>query len=195
MSFEETVLACAAPALCGIKPASLFSLTGPRLKRERAKLARWSAEFAAMGRRIQVIRRSEDLFLCFAYDRQLLERTLGGREQVRYLSQKGYPVRQGWDSVCAELFARLSRGDSGSFPHEIGLFLGYPLSDVIAFEQDGGRRSKYTGSWQVYGNVEEACRRMKLYKECSRQCCRQLAAGTSVPAICKEYAHRKEQQT
>ncbi len=52
------------------------------------------------------------------------------------------------------------------FPHEIGIFLGYPLEDVIGFIENGGQNSKCTGCWKVYGNDHEAMKLFTKYKKC-----------------------------
>ena len=44
------------------------------------------------------------------------------------------------------------------FPHEIGLFLGYPLGDVIGFIKNAGQNCKCVGCWKVYCNECEAIR-------------------------------------
>ena len=43
----------------------------------------------------------------------------------------------------------------GGFPHEIGLFLGYPVEDVKGFIKNGGKNCLYTGYWKVYRNTSE----------------------------------------
>lgn len=43
----------------------------------------------------------------------------------------------------------------GDFPHEIGLFLGYPVEDVKGFIKNKGKNCLCTGYWKVYGNMEE----------------------------------------
>ena len=92
--------------------------------------------------------------------------------------QKGYPVQRGFGAVLAELLHRLVlRAD---FPHEVGLFLGYPLEDVQGFEADS-RAFKYAGTWKVYGDPAEAARRMALYKSCSDTCMGWVCGGMSVP--------------
>ena len=77
------------------------------------------------------------------------------------------------------------------FPHEVGLFLGYPLEDVIGFETHGARDFKYSGTWKVYGDKETAIRRMNLYKKCSETCMKLLASGLSVPLVTKKYTYQK----
>lgn len=48
------------------------------------------------------------------------------------------------------------------FPHEIGLFLGYPPEDVQGFLADpGGGRCKLCGHWKVYHDVEGARRAVR----------------------------------
>lgn len=42
------------------------------------------------------------------------------------------------------------------FPHEIGLFLDYPLVDVIGFIRNTGKNCKCSGCWKAYGNAKEA---------------------------------------
>jgi hypothetical protein len=57
--------------------------------------------------------------------------------------------------VCLDyLKSRFS--DPGGFPHEVGIFLGYPLEDVISFS--AGKSSPYTchGYWKVYFRPEKA---------------------------------------
>ena len=46
-------------------------------------------------------------------------------------AKKGYPVEKGFDAVLYEPVFRLMR--FGDFPHEIGIFLGYPQEDVVPF--------------------------------------------------------------
>lgn len=51
---------------------------------------------------------------------------------------------------------RLYRNGETEFPHEIGIFLGYPLTDVKGFIENKGQNCKYLGYWKVYDNVHEA---------------------------------------
>ena len=42
------------------------------------------------------------------------------------------------------------------FPHEIGLFLGYPLRDVVGFIENRGRNFTCCGYWKSYGDPTRA---------------------------------------
>ena len=41
-------------------------------------------------------------------------------------------------------------------PHEIGVFLGYPIWDVKGFIDNKGKDFKYCGTWKVYNNTDYA---------------------------------------
>lgn len=58
--------------------------------------------------------------------------------------------------------------ESESFPHEIGLFLGYPLGDVTGFIENKGKNSLYTGFWKVYCNKNETLKIFEKYKKCKK---------------------------
>ena len=49
----------------------------------------------------------------------------------------------------------LYRNKMGGFPHEMGLFLGYPVEDVEGFIQCNGKDYLYAGYWKVYKDVDE----------------------------------------
>ena len=53
-----------------------------------------------------------------------------------------------------------------SFPHEIGVFLDYPLADVAAFIENEGRNCRCVGCWKAYSNIDEARRLFALYRKC-----------------------------
>ena len=52
------------------------------------------------------------------------------------------------------------------FPHEIGLFLGYPLGDVMGYIENAGRNSKCSGCWKVYCNECEAMKLFAKFDKC-----------------------------
>lgn len=189
MSFDETLIRCSAPSLCGIKPASLFSLRRECLAEGWEKLRRWRGDFMKAGRYLVPVKKDGGRFLMFVFDRSLLEKIICGEENSSYLGKKGYPLGNGLDGILSELLHRLAF--SPSFPHEIGLFLGYPLCDVVGFEKDRFA-CKFSGLWKVYGNLREAERKMKMYRLCSESCMRMLWSGLSVPAVAEKYCKAGE---
>jgi hypothetical protein len=184
VSLEEAVMQCGAPALCGIKPSCLFSVSKDMF--ERGKVQDWSRAFRDDGKYILALPERDGRMLFFVYDKPLLLKQCTTCSVQKYLRRKHYPVDSGFNAVFAELLHRLAA--DCTFPHEVGVFLGYPLSDVEAFERTAGSGYRYSGFWKVYGNVGRAQKRMQLYKTCSAECSRLVRTGMPVPAAAKKYA-------
>ena len=178
MSFEETIVRCSAPSLCGIKPACLFSMDNMCFSKARKSFAQMCGSFSKQKKYFVTIKKDENRSLFFIYDRKLLIEVTGSRAERNYLKQKGYPVHLGFDAVLSEFVFRLAH--NSSFPHEAGVFLGYPLKDVIGFEVNGARNYIYSGFWKVYSDKNRALTLMTKYKNCTEECLLMLKKGMSV---------------
>ena len=70
-----------------------------------------------------------------------------------------------------------------SFPHEIGLFIGYPPSDVKSFMEDPSNGVKCSGCWKAYSNECEAKRLFDEYKKCSRIYMNEIKRGKTLESL------------
>lgn len=178
MSFEKMLALHCAPALAGIKPASLFAMQGGRegAKQKAAELSRGRS-----GVSVRPVDISERTTLFFVYNRESLSETLRLKDKAQFIEERGYPPAAPLDSCVSCLCARLreSAGQPSAFPHEIGVFLGYPLEDVEGFIASGGRGFKLCGHWKVYGDVARARAIFNIYAECRRLCLLKACAGYS----------------
>ena len=52
-----------------------------------------------------------------------------------------------FEKLCARYQKYMK--DHLSFPHELGLLLGYPVEDVLGFIRNEGRNYLYCGYWKV----------------------------------------------
>lgn len=172
--FELTLAFHCAPALAGIKPADLIALPGEGDETD-ALLASYSAALAGAGISLRPLCRCRSRCLVLVYRRDRLERQLEQEEVARLLERDGYPLAGGLEAMLDHLASRMA--GSGGFPHEVGLFLGYPAEDVEGFRRHGGQGYKYSGLWKVYSDVERAQRCFRQYGCCRRALCRRLEAG------------------
>ena len=101
--------------------------------------------------------------LVYVYRQEALAALLARADVQAFLRAMGYGDTSP-DGALAFLRQRLA--ESPCFPHEIGVFLGYPLSDVVAFMRDGGRGCRCSGCWKAYTNECEAMRVFQRYKAC-----------------------------
>ena len=73
--------------------------------------------------------------------------------------------------------------ESGEFPHEIGLFLGYPPVDVKGFMENPRQGVKCVGFWKVYGDQEKAERTFSSYRKCTETYRREIRSGKSLEQL------------
>ena len=119
----------------------------------------------------------KETVLIYTYRKAFLERDLQKEEVRKLLASYGY--RECDIISCLErLKERLTKYDC--FPHEIGIFLGYPLEDVIGFITHKGKDCKLCGIWKVYGNVAEAGAMFQKLKKCSDIYVRVFHEGRSI---------------
>lgn len=64
--------------------------------------------------------------------------------------------------------------EADDFPHEIGIFLGYPLADVTGFIKNKGRNYLLCGMWKVYRQEETAATAFQYYRRMKEQAVRRL---------------------
>ena len=69
------------------------------------------------------------------------------------------------------------------FPHEIGVFLGYPLEDVEGFIQNGGRNYTCCGCWKSYGDPEKAEELFASYRQCTALCKKWYQNGYTITQL------------
>ena len=96
------------------------------------------------------------------------------------LSERGY-CTDSTGRCIGHLMQRIS--EQKEFPHEIGLFLGYPVEDVSGFIRYHAKKSKFHDYWKVYGDEAEARRLFAQFHSCTRDYVRRFAQGTSLEQL------------
>ena len=163
--YLKAVLFCfGAPTIRGLKAATLINLK----RRGEDVRALWEARGEEWLRPLGVeavllnggMTAAEDRnALVMLYRRELLEEVLALENVRDILSERGYAFPFGIEDCLGHLRRRFLV----EFPHEIGLFLGYPPEDVRGFLEHRGAKSLAVGYWKVYGNVEKARRAFRRY--------------------------------
>lgn len=176
-SFETMLLEQCAPTLAGIKPANLFRMRG--LEEARRSADQWDRQLKELGIRVKVLKEYPDADACVIYvcRCQWLERILQDEANREFLQEMGYPTMQPAGALD-HLNERL--GTEGEYPHEIGVFLGYPLQDVKGFIENHGKNYTYCGQWKCYGDPADAQRCFDCYQACTDTFKRMNAQGVPV---------------
>lgn len=179
MSADVIVRNCS-PTLAGIKAGSIFTCAFAHERAMRASVRRWNRLLVKKGLRIIPLRYRDGRALIYIYRVSRLDQDLRKEEAARLLRERGYACDTP-EHCISHLIRRLRDGEE--FPHEIGLFLGYPPEDVQGFIKNGAAGSKLTGYWKVYGDVDAAKRLFAQYKRCTRLYTAQLAKGTDIERL------------
>ncbi len=161
---ETLMISACSPTMAGLKTGSLFSCTFESRDELLKSIRRFNRIFSSRGVRLLPLRIGERRALIYMYRPDRLRRDLKDDLAGRLLSERAYPSASPGQCV-AELRRRLDRNKD--FPHEIGLFLGYPAEDVDGFIRCGARAAKRSGAWKVYGDEEEAAKKFALYRKCT----------------------------
>ena len=104
---------------------------------------------------------------------KLLEQRIRGPGVATFLSGYGYDGMDS-DSLLERLMERFSEC---GMPPEVGVFLDYPLEDVVGYIENKGIGCRTIGCWKVYGDVEQAERRFVQFKRCRDVFVRRLSEG------------------
>lgn len=154
-------------------PASAVSF--PQLSRQ---LEEYRRAFAPKDVHFRILCACSKRYLLLVYRRRLLEQCLAQEKVVTLLEQFGYRREESLETKLDRL-ARRAAGQ-GRFPHEIGLFLGYPVEDVEGFIRYGGAGCKLCGCWKVYGDVPSASRQFARITQVCRTCVRRVEQGETL---------------
>ncbi len=179
MSEELLILYCA-PTLAGIKTGNLFSMEMRDGKELLEEIRRLNGILVPRGLRMLPIGQKGDRKLIYVYRPARLQRDLSDSKASTLLRDRGYPC--GKPEQCVVHLVKNLR-ENTEFPHEIGLFLGYPPEDVQGFIENRAEHCKCVGCWKVYGNVEEAKQRFRQYEKCTQVYYTQWRKGYSIERL------------
>lgn len=169
---EEIIIQNCSPTLAGIKTGSLFAADFTN-KRDGIEILRsWNAILRQKGLRALPLGTAKKRTLVYVYRISQLRSDLQAPDARRILSERGYDCAR--PERCIVHLANRLKNEPG-FPHEIGLFLGYPPGDVIGFINK--EKCRLSGMWKVYGNEEATAKTFTQYKKCTRVYKKLFAGG------------------
>ena len=179
ISFEKDLIEHCSPTLASIKTANLFCHTFTCAEEIHRNICLWQEILREKGIRLFLLRVCACTALVYVCRPTALRRDLCCDGVRRFLSAYGYGCLE-LCSAVERLKQRLAAQADFGFPHEIGVFLGYPLADVIGFIENEGKNFKCAGCWKVYENEWETRRLFAKYEKCRNVYRRLWREGRSV---------------
>ncbi len=181
--FEQLLGFHAAPMLLGLKTASLLSFQKSCFEDFEGLLASYMQCFSCKGISVFRLSEGEEYVLLLFYRRGALLKDLAQPAAKKILKKLGYLDE---DTLMGKLeYLKMRMQLKKSFPHEVGLFLGYPPEDVAGFIRHKGQDFAYSGYWKVYANERETRALFDLYADCTHDFCLRLEAGERLPDLVK----------
>lgn len=179
----ETQLALqCAPLITGLKVSNLLIISKGNEEVVKRILNRTGISYYRL---IQT--RTKTTFLLFR--RNELEEFLADENVRNVLMKAGYKSLQ-IDKILRTFSLRYEayiQGDK-SFPHEMGLLLGYPVEDVVGFVENNGKNFLYSGYWKVYENQKAKVKLFDKFKVAEETFIHLLSNGLSMSDIIDIYA-------
>lgn len=178
-TFEQALVEQCAPTLAGMKPASLFRIQGPSLALLSEKAEHWNELLSPLGMRVQTLRQcaKTTASIVYVYREGWVSRLLADADTQKFLTKIGYTPTS-LPGMLEQLSHRLCL--DRDYPHEIGVFLGYPLEDVIGFIENQGRNFTCCGYWKVYGDPTCAQQCFARYRSCTERYKELYQTGTPI---------------
>jgi len=162
--FEKSLVSHCAATLAGHKAGSLFSYRLSQGEEPREYIRHINGILGDKGLEVRLLKYCSKCCLVYVYRPGMLERRLRGAGERALLGAYGYNDCGGIEEHLSLLAKRIYCGNN--FPHEIGVFLDYPLDDVIGFINNRGCNYCCSGCWKAYSDPETARRRFALYEKC-----------------------------
>lgn len=175
--FGKNLAFYTAPTLLGIKCASLISFASDSIELEPQSEV-FNRRASAKGLKSSILCKCGRRTLMLVYNEKMLREKLCGREAGELLQKCGYTDTSDVDGCIAVLANRLK--GCVDFPHEIGIFLDYPIEDVVGFIENKGENFKLCGCWKVYGSEEKAKKIFSNYEKCRNFLCGKLNEGADI---------------
>ncbi|MCM1990354.1 DUF3793 family protein [Oceanirhabdus seepicola] len=149
-AFEAYLFFNIAPVIEGVKPASLVRITN-RLNfltlwddiKERIKI--YGIEH------LELKTHCGNSVVIF-YNKEMLNEYVNRKDIRDFLDNIGYANCSTLDTMLENLKSKFHN----TCPHEIGIFLGYPLEDTKEFIKNEGKNCLLCGYWKVYNDEQSA---------------------------------------
>lgn len=163
MPLDRYLIDHCSPTLANLKTANLFSCRYTSREQLIRQIGDWHRTLQEKGVCLRLLRAKNGCALIYVYRPLRLAKDLCRAGVPEFLARQGY-TNLNPAAALDRLSLRLCTQEA--FPHEIGLFLSYPLGDVQGFIDNGGAHYKCSGCWKVYCNECETAKLFAKYQKC-----------------------------
>lgn len=164
IQLENLLALHCAPTLAGIKVGNMFTCLKKDIPDVQKHIAQYNSLWNAQDIHLEILAQRTSSWVIYVYRKEALQNILECPQVQQFLHDQGYPMAD-VEVLLKHLKKRMQRQD---FPHEIGVFLDYPLADVQGFIAHHGEHYIAMGDWKVYHDKEHAQQRFAAFHKCSQ---------------------------
>jgi hypothetical protein len=171
-AMQELAAFQCAPVIFNIKPSNLLII-------DRKYAMALKSLMVSTGVKVRCFDHSSEKQVWFLYREQAMQACLSEPENRSFIASFGYHQEMNLEEIFnyAGRRFRLYKNGQIDFPHEMGIFLGYPLGDVKGFIKNKGRNCLCTGYWKVYENEQKARETFQLYAKVRKLAMEMVQSG------------------
>lgn len=168
------------PTLLKVKPSNLICFQKKYITNRKGFFRLLEKELNSFHSHYQVLFEDEKGMYILVYNNEMIQGVI--REHKNHWLLEGYRAcnrKEDFDYNIQFLQERFMEYKTGKtqFPHEIGLFLGYPIEDVESYIKNKGEDYIICGIWKVYHNVDAAVHTFGKYNELKEKAMSLFFAG------------------
>lgn len=154
------------PVILGSKPAEILSF--PKYDEKSLHKIEEIEKYIGQCRRISYKMfkfRNSSTKIIF-YNRNALDEHLREYRNMKFLKNLQYPEQYSLEIYLEHMIDKMKEG---VIPHEIGVFLGYPLKDIMGFMGHTSLKLTKVNGWRIYGDPEVSDRKFKEFLDCKER--------------------------
>lgn len=177
--FRDSLIEHCSPTLASLKVANLFRYRYNNIDELHSTIDTETSWLSLKGVSIEIIPTKDNAVLVYIFRKKLLDKILQNSDIQEFLYSYGYTDF----SIDNCIHTLKEHFKNTPCPHEIGIFLGYPLLDVISFIENCGKHCECCGYWKVYHNKEDALKTFAKFSKCTNIYKRLFSDGTSIKRL------------
>lgn len=180
----KIILECA-PLIFGLRLANIINIT-------RAEFVNLKKIFFDSDLSFYVISTTKDRLSLLFYRKNNLSEYFSKPKTKELLEEFGYDTGDMYGMMYTfSLRYRKYINKKAYFPHEMGLFLGYPVEDVEGYINNDGKNSLAVGYWKVYEGVNEKIKLFEKFEEAKETLTYLVYKGMNINEIVRMFYYRR----
>lgn len=156
---------CCMPTLLKIKPANLVCFYKRYINEKYNFFLTLQSEINQFQADYEILYENECIYCILIYNYDLLNHVTKTYYNHKLMTDNNY---YGEDlsfymTILKRRYMNYMDKINVGFPHEIGIFLGYPIIDVEEYIKNKGENYLLSGYWKVYHNVNKAKKTFRYF--------------------------------